>query len=472
MKNKYLYLALRIATGLVLTTAGVLLIMRLGDTQIAAVTREVPEITVDTKRSAGQTLVCPGSFAILGANTSDPEAAVPVGEATITKTSEAETGELAGAQAAAPAPTPAQWFKVAGSAPFAAISTQKLNTETVIGSTAIACQAPANDQWITAGSTMRGVTGTIILSNPGSVAAQVTVTVFDEGESELKIASRDSAGLLVPAGTQRIVSLNGFGSSRQSPVVRIESTGAPVTATMGVTEIQDLAPIGADLVGSQTEPRRELLFIGAVNYVDHTHTLDHEAEEHDDFPAMLRLFAPTAEGPVTATITGLTAKGEELPLGEVQLQNGEVADTLISSLPTEVKAVQVVASEPVVGGLRSSVHSGNDHDFTWVAPAASFKAGQRVPVVAPAGAELIVVNTEDRETLVQLADGSEVTLAPLATHTLKAEQAGGAAGIHNQSITADGQIAVGGVLFNESSIATFSVLVPGESLGELTIFPR
>src|SRR5699024_4305086 len=75
---------IRAATGLLLTAGVVVTVTALSTRLMPEVTRPVPSFTVDTAGSTHDTLVCPGSFAVLGVNPNSPNDAVGAGKATVT----------------------------------------------------------------------------------------------------------------------------------------------------------------------------------------------------------------------------------------------------------------------------------------------------------------------------------------------------------------------------------------------------
>src|SRR5699024_6811297 len=179
---------------------------------------------------------------------------------------------------------------------------QQLKEENATGLAAAACQEPMNDQWLVGGTTERGTSNVITLSNPGSVPATVTITVYDE---EGIVENVGTSGVLVPPQTQSTLPLAGFGVGRVSPVIHVQAAGSPVAATLGVHAVRDIQAIGADTVNAQYAPDTSLVFPGVHHRIDTAHSDAGDAGA--DVPVIVRLMAPGAD--TDATLTGLMAEG-------------------------------------------------------------------------------------------------------------------------------------------------------------------
>lgn len=374
----------RVAIGAGLTVAAGLLVTNLGLMPIPEMTREIPAVTVDTEQDSLRSIVCQGPFGELGADSANLGFIQPIGSASIVVSPDVSSVALDAGVDAAQAPTA---YSSSTTPPLAGAQVQRAASSNVLGLAANACLEPTNDQWLVGGSTARGLSSTLTLSNPGVVPATVTVTVHDETGEE---ASSTASGVLVPAGAQRSVSLNGYATGRESIAVHVVSAGSAVTAVMGVSQIMDITPVGADHVTAQAAPTTQLAFPGVINYVDHLHTTEEDHHE-DEYPVAVRLFAPDGSSG-TAEIVAITDEGERLPLATATITAGAVTDTIIEVFPEEANAILVTASVPVVGGVSSSVHVENAHDFAWHTPAPELQVGDELSTVLVSDGETYVVN--------------------------------------------------------------------------------
>lgn len=443
---------MRALTGAVIVAGSMLAVTAMGSAEIPEVRAEVPSFTMSTDSTSQNTIVCQGSFGVLGLNPASPKAVTPVGEATMSVSSES-TDQVQLAQEL-PGATPPVAHTLPSSLAVRGAQSQRVELDTVRGTTASACGEPTNDQWLVGGSTVRGTSSVITLANPGRVPATVTLTVYDENGEVQDIGT---TGVLIPATTQKAVPLNGFGAGRASTAVRVQTTGSPVFATLGVHQITDITPIGADTVNAQLGPDTQLVFPGVKAYENHTH--DDTDGGHP--VATVRTLAPTEATHVD--IIGLTGSGERVALAEADLEAGKVLDTELMQLPDAVKAILIESEAPVVAGIMSITHDSADYDFTWMAPSAILDAGSSVQVVKLAGASVTVANLG--ETAASVTHGDDTTTIP----------AGGAKTVTADTVTeisADASFAVGATLFDERSLTTYPVLGSGKQIEGFTVFTR
>ncbi|MGO3834390.1 MAG: DUF5719 family protein [Microbacteriaceae bacterium] len=443
----------QVGTGIAVTAVGALLIMLAGQANLPTVKHEVPSQTVNTATTTNTSIVCQGSFGVLGLNASSPNDVTPIGEAE-TKVSGSETTksdlalQLSGA-------TPPSSHTVPGSEDFRAAQQQRIDTETVRGLAASSCGEATNEQWIVGGSTARGISSVITLSNPGAVAATVTIGVFNE---EGPVEGVGTTGVLVPPATTKTVPLSGFGAGYDSTAIRVQASGSPVFATLGVHQITDITPIGADTVNAQLTPSTELVFSGVRTYENHTH--GEEGEDGHD-AALARLLSP--EVATKAKVFSLTADKERALIGEVDLEAGVVTDLGLSKLPKEATGVIVESDEPIVGGVMALLHNNNEHDFAWMTPSSVFPSGETVKALTLPGGTLTLTNVSDKKAEFTVGE-STVTLEPYtAKQIAKAGEA---------TVQGEAPFALGVTLFDEHTLSTYPVLASASLIEEFTVYTR
>lgn len=439
-------------TGAVVVAGSILAVTALGSAELPEVRAEVPSFDMSTDSTSQNTVVCQGSFGVLGLNPASPRAVTPVGEASVSISSEnADQVELA---QELPGATPPVAHTLPSTEAARGAQSQRVELDTVKGMTASACGEPTNDQWLVGGSTVRGTSSVITLANPGRVPATVTLTVYDENG---EVQDTGTTGVLIPAATQKAVPLNGFGAGRVSTAVRVQTTGSPVFATLGVHQITDITPIGADTVNAQLGPESQLVFPGVKAYENHTH--DDTDGGHP--VATVRTLAPTEATRVN--IVGLTESGDRVMLAEGDLEAGKVLDTDLMQLPDTVKAILVESEAPIVAGIMTITHDSADYDFTWMVPSATFDAGASVQVVKLAGATVTVANLGDSEASVTLGDQA-TTIPAGAAKTVDVDAV--------TEISADATFAVGATIFDERSLTTYPVLGSGKQIEGFSVYTR
>ncbi len=452
----------RAVTGLFVVAAAATAVVLLGSVTLPSESRAPEPIVVDTTQDAHRMLACAGSFSVLGVDPDRPGAAIPVGAPAVavagtstgTNTlTRAEGGDGLPAIYAAPV-----------SDPLAAAQAQSVTAENVRGVTASACAEPLNEQWLLGGGSTVGMSTTLSLANPGAVPATVLVTVFDE---DGPVESLKSAGVLVPPGTEQTVSVNGYAPDRGMLGVRVVSTGAPVTATLGVAHSQGLEPFAAAVVTRQVAPERTLVIPGVANESDHKHGPS-DSGEGDELPVVLRVLAPEGAGSVSAR--AVDASGRSTDLGSLDVVEGSVAELRVAAWPADANAVIIDADVPVIASVMGSASKGDASDYDWFVPAPSLAPGETSAAPVVLGGRLILVNpgAETAEVEIRSTSGE----GKPRTVKVPAGAATSVAAPEDALVKSTQPLHAGVRYLNGGDLAGYPVLAPDPRDGELTVFTR
>lgn len=454
---------LRAVVGLAIVAASVGAIVLLSSTTLPSVTHRPLAIKTDTVQNTERTLVCAGSFAELGADPDRPAAAIPTSAPSVAVAGTPnETATLSRTEGGAGIP---QVFRASIKDPLGAAQIQGVKTATLRGVTASACTEPLNEQWVLGGATTVGVTSTLSLGNPGEVPATVRVTVFDERG---RVDSGQISGVLVPPGTEQTISLNGYAPDRQRIFVRIESTGAPVVASVGVAHVTGLVPYAVDTITRQVEPLTKLVVPGVTNVSDNERRAG-DVGDADPFTVQVRVFAPGSRIG-TAHVRAIDNKGQSFDLGDVALAGNRVGELTVAHWPANANAVLIEADVPVLAGVMGSANKGTDHDYAWFAPAPTLDAKTTVPIPLVAGGKLVIANTGTTEANVEIVGGKgkgkpvRVTI-PAGAAIVQDAQAG-------SMLTSSAPVSAGVRYVSGGDIAGYPVQAADARSGELTIYPR
>ncbi|EYT55855.1 hypothetical protein H490_0104350 [Leucobacter sp. UCD-THU] len=453
----------RAATGLVVVGVCASAVLLLGQVELPGVEREPVAVTVDSAQNTARNLVCAGPFAELGADPARPGVAVPTGSPGVVISGEpAETRGLERAEGGESPPLvlSAPVEELIGAAQIQAVSTEGLS-----GAAASACAEPLNEQWLLGGSTALGVSTTLSLGNPGSVPATVQISVYDEAGP---VDAVQTAGVLVAAGAEQTVSLNGYAPERERLAVRVISTGAPVTASLGVGQTSGISPFAVSSVTRQLEPETQLVLPGVANRSDHGHGPS-DSGEGDDFPVVVRALAPAGEEGA-ARVRAVDADGRSVDLGEIALADSAVGELVVPHWPEEAEAVIVEADAPVVAAALGSATDEDGHDYEWFAPAPTTTADLPVAVPVVGGGQLVVVNpgSEEAELVIESADGSgkprEQKLPAGAAAVVRAPA--------EARLTSSVPVHAGVRYVSGGTIAGYPILAPDPRDGEITVYTR
>lgn len=463
--NSVLRGSLRATTGLVILAVSAAAVLVLGTAPLPTIERSPVALTVDTMQGAERDIVCAGAFAVLGADPTRPSTSIPVGEAAVTVAGTLTTqGELLRQEAGGTAP---QVLGVPAGDRFAAAQTQTVTTDTLRGLSASACAEPANEQWLVGGATTLGITTTVNLGNPSAVPATVQLTVFDENGA---VDSQQTSGVLVPAGSDRVVSMNGYAPGREQLAVRIVSTGAAVTATLGVAHVTELTSFAVDTATRQIAPNPTLVIPGLTNLSDHDHGPG-DAGELDPFSVRFRVLAPGGESG-TASVRALFPDGSSEDLATIEYGDTAVADVPIAHWPEEANAAIITAADPLVGGAFGSADQGPEHDYAWFAPAPLLDAASEIAVAVVPGGQLVLVNPGTEAAEVRIADTAAESDRAALRLTVPAGGAVVAQAPASALVTSDVPIVMGVRLAAGGNIAGYPVIELNERASTITVFTR
>lgn len=283
---------------------------------------------------------------------------------------------------------------------------QSVSTSDYSGFAASECSAPSSDAWIVGGSTAVGRTTLLTIANPGTVATTVSLEIFSE---QGVVDAPGATGIVVAAGSQRVLSLAGLAPSLDSLAVHVTSRGGPVVAQLQQSVVRGIDPGGVDQIAATAAPATTQAITGVI-ILD---TLEVQellgGEGYDDLDPVLRVLVPGSEATeVTVRITPATpdAPSASFSLG---VDAGEVTDVPLDDLEDGVYSIEVEADVPVATALRASTASGDRVDLAWFT-AGDALTGDAIIAVAPGdGASVSLANTS-ASSITASFDGEPVTI--------------------------------------------------------------
>lgn len=397
--------AIRLLSGLAVLAVGAATVVGATRLPVAAGTAEAPAL-VDVPASAA-TVVCPGPLIMPKASGSakfNPAPVAPVTSVTVMSAPDSgPSGDgtvraLETSAVLAPLSSDVPAASLTGTrgpvvvradptgssgARVAATAVGLVTDGDMRGLSAQTCTAPTADAWLVGGSTDLGRTAALVLVNPGSTAAQVTVEAWGPNGA-LDLAG--GAQVVPPHGT-RVVTLEAVAAAQRSIVVHVRATGGQVSAWVQDDAVRGFTPAGADLVVPGSAPARRLTVPGVL--------VEASTVDSPDAP-VLRLLAPGGTG-TTATVSLLGSDGPvTLPgAGTVGLTAGSVTDLPLGGLPAGQYTVVVRADQPVVAaveysrvGTAGALDTQPRVERAWVAATAP---GGGLVVPAPGTTDTLVV---------------------------------------------------------------------------------
>lgn len=355
----------RLLAGTVVAVASVIAVVTAISVPWPTLTREPVSLTA-VPAPAASVIACDGALLSLGRDVSDPDALAVATTQTVTSgVSEGAEPPLEqrlsvpgldggpGPLAFVAPPVDRTRVDVAGAGSATA------SADDLAGFAASACRPPLLESWLVGGSAATGASDLVLLSNPGTVAATVQLTVFGAGGAQTPPGAAD---LIVAAGTQRVVPLAGVALGEESPVIRVSAVGAPVHASLQASITRTLTPGGVDQVGAVPEPEPVQTITGVAV------TQTPGADGASDAATVLRVLAPSADATVRITVT---AAGRAEPAREpdtVSLTAGQPAEVDLGGLSVGSYTVEVAADVPIVSAVWQTTGFDEGDDFAWYTP--------------------------------------------------------------------------------------------------------
>lgn len=451
----------RVGAGLLVVGVAGGAVLFLSNATLPSVAREPLAITVDTTQDTNRTVVCSGSFAELGADPNRPDVALPTSEPAVTVAGEAaETSALERAEDGAGLPTV---LAAPTAEPLGAAQLQAVNTETLRGVVASACTEPLNEQWLLGGASTVGLSTTLSVGNPGNVPATVVITVFDENGP---VDAVQTSGVLVSPGRQQTISLNGYAPGRERLAVKVESTGAPVSASLGVGHVNGLDPYAVSTTTSQAQPSFSLVVPGVTSVSSDDHGPS-DVEHSDGFGVVARVVAPGGEAG-TASVRAIDAQGNSTDLGSVELSEGAVGELDVAKWPEDASTVVIEADVPVIAGVLGSAIDGTEYDYDWFAPAPILEADAPIAVPVVPGGRLVIANTGDTDADIEYTGakgGDRSAVVPAGASIVVAAAA-------DTTLTSSAPVFAGVRYVRGGDIAGYPVQAPDTREGALTVYTR
>ncbi len=386
----------------------------------AALLVDLPHYSADasqttvTPEAADQLRVCPGSLLEVGKDAAAATALTPVGDATLAASAD---------DGSAVAPT---WLNAPDvssddhgpailtlpaegpSDTMGASQSQSVDSDTLAGFAAAECQETSSEAWLVAGSTDIGRTSLVMLNNPSGVDATVDIVVTGENGP---IDSPNGLGILVEAGTQKVVTLAGIAPNTITPVVHVTSTGADIQSWVQQSSIRGLVPAGIEMAGRGTDPSVSTTIPGVQIYSGQPKK---STQEYDDRRPSLRVFSPSGK-PTHVSATVSDESGKSVSTIDVDVATGAVGEYPLGDLPAGRYSIHLESSQPVVAAARTSVADDKTGDFSWFAAAPDLDAPFVVDAASGPGRSLVLHNPSDAEMTVEIGSQS-VTIDAQASH--------------------------------------------------------
>ncbi len=386
-----------------------------------------------TPVAAPQQRICPGPVLQLGDDTGqDATTAISIGRADVTRDATVGSPQLENMDATENATnTPSQRLVLAPPEPdaepgiLAGSQSQRVDSADDVGFAASECVKAATESWLVGGSTITGRTTLLSLNNPSKVNSTVNVTIYSESGL---VSATGTEGIVVPPGGRRVFSLAAFAPGITSPVVRVESIGGQIAASMQQSIVRTLTPGGIDVFTATTSPEAFTVIPGIVTMGQRDVARVSGQPGYADLTGALRVFVP-GKGNNSITVTAIPEDGSgpgtssnftvqrgvvtDLPLGD--FDDGTWTLTVASENPAVVAArtstvtLDGAPSDAAAGsgdGADSAAPSVTATDFAWFVGAPEIESRSLVSVAPGPNPVLHLVNSGSSDASVTI-DGEK-----------------------------------------------------------------
>ena len=214
------------------------------------------------------------------------------------------------------------------------------------------CTGPASSQWFVGGAADVTTRGRLIIVNSGLSDAVVDVESFTEnGKQPLRTLNVVSKNYIV-------IPLDSLAPGDKTLTVHVAPRSGRINAFMIDEQGKGLKALGGDLVNPATTARKNVVIPAIPNQ---------NSRNTPALPHTLRILSP---GDVDANVTVevMSADGVFVPVGFTSrsISAGIVTEfALDPNITSNVMAVRVTASEPVVAAVKSTVVVSGRKDFVW-----------------------------------------------------------------------------------------------------------
>lgn len=350
---------------------------------------------------------------------------------------------------------------------ISASQTQRVADSELSGLAAATCSEASAGSWLVAGSTTTGRSSLVFLTNPTEVPATVNLAVWGESGS---IAAPGATGILVPARSQRIVSLAGYAPNLSSPVVQVTSVGGAVLASLQSSVIRGLEPGGVELTGAIAEPATKNVITGVE--IAGTNAIAERLAQKDnsDLQPILRIAVPgsrAASLSVTFHSETVGVKDNVVNLGALA---GGVTDVPLRDLVDGTYSITIDSDEPVLVAARSAVVLGGI-DFAWYQATPSVTGTVLFSVAPGPNPRLHLMNNQKSDLTVTVKPVSGGGVPEVIS--VPANTAVGAAVQPNMTYTLEttGAVSASVGYLGEGVLSRFIIDAPSPLAAPITIYP-
>lgn len=288
----------------------------------------------------------------------------------------------------------------AASKDFNVIQSQVAALNLATGLAVANCLPGLNEAWFVAGDNSVGREALLILVNPSSVDATVSLEIIGPNG---QIQGAGLSGISAPAGKVTVLPLAAFAPKASTFAVRVASRGAALGMWLQQKTIRGLTPGGLDYVGPTAIASKTVeipgLFIRSSSKLAALWAKD---QDFLDTKPLLRVFATSgSETTFTAQVQGAdgTSFGNVI---QGTVAAGSVADFELGDLADGDYTVHIEANHPIMAAANFNRIAAGQPDFAWATAVSPTLLDAGFTSVSGSISKLSIVNSSDKAGAVNL----------------------------------------------------------------------
>ena len=315
-----------------------------------------------------------------------------------------------------------------GSKNFNAIQWQNVRSSQAGGLAVANCAPGVNEGLLLAGDNSVGREALLVLVNPTSVDATVSLELFGQNG---EIQGTGLSGISAPSGKATVLPLAAFAPKAETFAVKVSSRGASVGMWLQQKTIRGVTPGGLDYVGVSAAPSESVeipgIFLRASAKLN---TLVEQDQNFNDTKPMLRIYVP---GSKDATFTAQVQGADGESFGTViqgTVPAGSVRDFVLEDLTDGNYSIHIDSDEKIHASARFNRVGSGQPDQAWAIAVVPVVQDSGFTVVSGAISKLSVVNPGSEEAKLTLGgrtyriasqSNSVIDLAPGATYRVESD---------------------------------------------------
>ncbi len=224
------------------------------------------------------------------------------------------------------------------------------------------CMGPASSQWFVGGTADVTTRGRLIIVNSGLSDAVVDVVSFTEnGKQPVRATNISSKNYVV-------IPIDSLAPGDKTLTVHVVPRSGRINAFMIDEQGKGLKALGGDLVNPAVSPSTNVVIPAIPNQI---------SRNNSALPHTLRVLAP-GDLDASVTVEVISADGVFVPVGlnSRTISAGVVNEfKLDPNITSNLMAVRITSTEPVVAAVKSTATVSGKKDFVW-----STEAPELVPL--------------------------------------------------------------------------------------------